>query len=499
MSEVVIGVDASTTACKVVAFDAAGRVVAEARAAIALLNPSPGAWEQDAESWWRALGEAARRVMAELGGARVVGLAVAHQRETFVVTDERGAPLGPALVWMDHRCKDEVRRAVAEMGEERLASLSGKPACTTPSLYKVMGLFAREPGLSARVGKVLDVHAFLAWRLTGRCATSLASADPMGMLDMARGDWSEELLALAGLARGQVPELVMPGALIGHVTAEASRTTGFPEGLSIYAGAGDGQAAALGAGLVNEGAAYLNLGTALVSGVRSRRYRSGRAFRTLYGAEAGSFVLETVLQGGSFTTTWLVEKLLGRRLPEALAELEAEACAIEVGSDGLMLVPYWNGVMNPYWDEFAAGILVGLRGEHGPGHLFRALYEGLAMEQRLHTDAVEAALETRIEELVVMGGGSMSSLFCQLIADVLNRAIVRAGTAEATALGSAMLVAVASGLHPSFDAAAARMTSRGEAFLPREEGRRYDALFAVYKTLYPALRASLAELQRCRR
>lgn len=498
MSDLVLGIDASTTACKAIAFDGRGHVVAEGRAPIALMHPTPDAWEQDAESWWSALAEASRELLTKVDASRIVGLSIAQQRETFVVTNDRGEPLAPGIVWMDHRCKSEVRRAVAAIGEERLHGVSGKPPCTTPSLYKMMGLFAREPTLLGRTGKVLDVHAFLAWRLTDRCATSLASADPTGMIDMTTCEWSAELLALAGLDRRHVPELVLPGAVLGRVTREASAATGLPEGIAVIAGAGDGQAAGLGAGLVDGTTAYLNLGTAVVSGVLSPRYRHANAFRTLFAAQPGSYFFETDLQGGTFTVTWLVEKLLGRRMPEALAELEAQASRVAPGSHGLLVVPYWNGVMNPYWDDFASGLVVGLRAHHGPGELLRALYEGLAFEQRLHTMGVEEALGSRVEELVVVGGGSKSALFCQIVADVLARPIARASTPEATALGAAMLAAVALGMHPTLEAAAKAMTARGERFLPGEASRDYDALFDVYRTIYPALRAPLAELERCR-
>ncbi len=498
LSDLVLGIDASTTACKAIAFDARGVAAGEGRAPIALQHPAPDAWEQDAEAWWTALGAATRELTTKVDAARIVGLSIAQQRETFVVTSESGEPLAPGIVWMDHRCKRDVTRAIEAIGAERLHAVSGKPPCTTPSLYKIMGLFAREPTLLGRTGKVLDVHALLAWRLTGRCATSLASADPTGMLDMVAGDWSAELFSLAGLARRHLPELALPGVVLGRVTREASLATGLPEGLPVVAGAGDGQAAGLGAGLVDGRTAYLNLGTAVVSGVLASSYRHARAFRTLFAAQPGSYFLETDLQGGTFTVTWLVEKLLGRRLPEALVELEAEASRVAPGADGLVLVPYWNGVMNPYWDDFASGLVVGLRGHHGPGQLLRALYEGLALEQRLHTMGVEEALGERVEELVVVGGGSKSALLCQIVADVLGRPIARASTAEATALGAAMLAAVGTGMHPTLEAAAGAMTARGERFLPGEARRDYDALFAVYRTIYPALRAPLAELERCR-
>ncbi len=488
--DLVLGVDSSTTACKVLAYDASGQVVAEGRASMVLENPAIGAWEQDAEGWWRAFCEASRACVALVDPARFRGLAVASQRETFVVTDRAGIPLAKALVWMDHRCGDEVSRATCELGEARLHELTGKPPSTTPSLYKWLGQRTRAPELAASVGKVLDVHAFLVWRLTGSPSTSLAAADPMALIDMRQRLWSDELLTFAGLTQAQLPELVEVGTAVGTVSMKAASESGLPEGLVVVAGAGDGQAAGLGVGITGPGTAYLNLGTAVVSGVLSSTYRYDRSCRTLFGAIPGTYFLETVLQGGTFTINWLCEKLLGRPLA-SLGELELQACSLPAGSAGVTLVPYWNGVMNPYWDHGASGIVVGLRGEHGPSHLYRALLEGIAFEQRLHTSGVES-LAGPVTEMVVTGGGSASDLWCQILADVLGKPIVRAASSEATALGAAMIAGTATGLVPTFEDAARTMSRRRERFLPGPNAITYKQLFELkYRRIYPALREIL--------
>jgi xylulokinase len=498
----VLGVDCSTTACKAVAWDSRGQPVGEGRASFALENPEPDGYEQDAELWWQSSCDAIRGALRGLGPKPpLAAVCFTHQRETFVVTDAGGKPLHRALVWMDARCRAEVEHAVERLGEERLHATSGKPACTTPSLYKLMFLLGRaRPELRALSPRVLDVHAFLVWRMTGRFATSLASADPLGLIDMQARAFSTELLGLAGLERSAMPSLVEPGVEIGRVTPAAAAATGLEPGLPVIAGAGDGQAAGLGAGVAGAGRAYLNLGTAVVAGVLSAEYRVDRAFRTLYGATPGSFFLESDLKGGTFTLSWLAQSVLGTTdVDELLARLETEAGALPPGSDGLVLVPYWNAVMNPYWDDDATGIGVGWHGAHRPAHVYRALLEGIAFEQRLCLSAIEKACATRIDELVVMGGGAKSALFCQVLADVLGKRIVRSKTSEATALGAGIMAAVATGIHADFPTAVAAMTATAEAFEPGAQQSFYRQLYEeVYVGLYPALRDRLRALARLR-
>jgi len=500
---VFVGIDCSTTACKAIAWDARGRAVAEGRAPIALSNPGPDAWEQDAGEWWEATVSATQaltRALGPEGAGRIRALCITHQRETFVVTDERGEPLHPALVWMDARCRPEVASLSARIGADRLHAISGKYPCTTPSLYKLQSLRERiAPALAEVPSRMLDVHAFLALRLTGAFVTSVSSADPTGLVDMDARAFSDELLAAVGLSKASVPALSEPGTKIGEVLPAIADSLGLPRGLPVFAGAGDGQAAALGAGVVAPGVLYLNLGTAIVSGVISREYRVDRAFRTMMAASPGAFLLETDLKGGTFTLTWLVEKLLGKtNAGTTLAALEREATSIPRGADGLLLLPYFHGVMNPYWDDAATGLLLGLSGGQGPAHVYRAILEGIALEQRLHMEGVERA-SGPIREIRVMGGGSRSDLWCRILADILDKPIVRAGTSEATSLGAGILAAYGAGAFSGIEAAAEAMTSRGEVFLPGEGKTFYKALYdEVYVGLYPALAGAMQRLSALR-
>ncbi|MBL9028391.1 MAG: hypothetical protein JNL21_39735 [Myxococcales bacterium] len=505
----VVGLDASTTACKALVLTNDGSVISEGRATYRLDNPGPDAWEQRAEDWLEAALAALASATSGLRPAdrgRIRALAIANQRETFVVTDDAGRSLAPAIVWMDARARPEVRAACAELDPARIHAISGKPACVTPSLYKIRALFERlAPHLRAETKRVLDVHGYLVLHLTGEAATSTASADPLGLIDMATASWSEELCALARVDPRTLPRLVPPGTPLGALRAEIAERAGLPRGLPVVSGAGDGQAAGLGAGVVTEDMAYLNLGTAIVSGKPSSSFRTSRSFRTLFAGLPGSFLLETDLKGGTFTLDWLADRLLGsgslgggEARSELLSRLEDEAAKLAPGSDGLVALPYWAGVMNPYWDDDATGTLVGLRGDHGPGHLYRAILEGIAFEQRLHTERVEEDAGV-ISSLVAVGGGARRGLFAQIVSDVLGRPLVRPSTSETTALGAAILAAGGAGGHASVIAAARAMTKLGDSVEPGPARPAYDHLYReVYSHLYDAVAPVLSALARGR-
>jgi sugar (pentulose or hexulose) kinase len=455
---------------------------------------------------------------------RIAALCIAPQRETFVPVDETGAPLRPAIVWMDERARDLLPAIDREYGAERIHRETGKALSGNLTLGKIAWLREHEPDVFARTAKYLDVAAFLTHRLTGHYRTGWGCADPTGLFDMRSNRWNIDLLAYLGVDVEQMPEAYPPGAVVGTVTADAATFTGLPAGLPVVAGVGDGQAGGLGVGITQPGQAYLNLGTSVVSGTHADTYVTDRAFRTMVSAIPGSYSLETVLLGGTYTVAWFVDKIAesaderisesaNQRIanyespnhqttkppnPPTVETLYDKAIeAIPPGAEGLMLVPYWNSAMNPYWDAAASGIVVGWRGIHTRAHLYRAILEGIAFEQRLHTEGVETALGQSVESYVAMGGGAKSERWLQIVADVTGKSVYRAMTTEAAALGAGILAATGAGLFPDVRAAAEAMTRIAPDPLLPDDARHevYSRLYAeVYQHLFPALQPYLKRL-----
>jgi xylulokinase len=484
----VIGVDSSTTATKAVVWNREGRAVAEGRAEFSLALPRPGWHEQDAEDWWRSTATAIRGALQSVDASDIEAIGLTHQRETFVCVDDQGRAVRPAIVWMDVRAT----RQVDQFGSDDVHRLTGKPADTTPALYKLLWLREHEPQTIRRTRWVADVHAFLVNRLTGTWRTTTACADPLGLIDMDRQDWSDDLLAGVGLSRDRVPTLSAPGEVVGELSSAASKELGLPAGLPVVGGAGDGQSAGLGANATHRGSAYVNLGTAVVAGTMSERYAWDRAFRTLIGAVPGTYAMETLLQGGTYTVNWFLERIAtldARRLGLGLQDvdvLEAAAARLGPGADGLLLVPYWASAQTPYWDPAARGVVFGLAGHHGKEHLFRALMEGIAFEQRLALDGMEAGLGRTLDVLLTTGGGSRSPLWRQILADVTGKTVVACRELETTSLGAGIHAAAAVGWQGSLLEAAEVMTGTGARHVPNDaHAARYDELFAIYREIYP--------------
>lgn len=488
MTKLVLGVDSSTTATKIIALDAAGKQYGEGRATIELHNPQPGYFEQDALSWWTAFVTAMQDLGTQVDLNDVVALAISNQRETVALLDADQQPLCPAIVWMDERCKDIVDEFAGQIGDEEIQRLTGKHKDTTPVIYTLAWLRKHQPELLDQCKYICDVQAYLVMQLTGTCATSWASADPFGYWEMAQMRVAHEVLDPIGVSAEQLPKVHAPGSVLGTITADVANTCGLPADVAVVAGGGDGQCAGLGAGVVTPGIAYLNLGTAVVAGSYAADYAYGKAWRTMTSMSAHGYINESVLMTGTFLTNWLVKDIFGLAGNATdYNELENQASKLAPGAGGVTVLPYWLGVLNPHWNPHARGAIFGLSGDHGRAHLYRAFLEGIALDQANCFALIEQTTGIRIENFFAVGGGSNSDLWCQICADCLNATVSRLATAEASALGAGMAAAVGAGLHPDLVVASDKMGADVTAtFTPGKQRDEYAELVTKYAQLYPA-------------
>lgn len=500
LSPLIIGLDCSTSACKAVVWDCHGNALARGYSPLSLMTPQPTWHEQSAEAWWTSMVQAIRQAVSQVDGQALKALCIAHQRETFVPVDEQGQPLTKGILWMDERARELLPRLEQSFGQDNFHQLTGKRLSVNLTIAKIAWLKEHQPEVFARTSKYVDVHAFLVHRLTGLYRTGWGCADPTGLFDMQNNRWAETLLSQIGIRLDQLPEVYPPGTVIGTILPSAAKACGLPVDLPVVAGIGDGQASGLGVNITSPGDAYLSLGTSVISGTYSDHFVYNPAFRTMSGGIPGTCLLETVQLGGGYTVAWFMEKMAGQpgQDIEQLQDFyDQAASAVPPGSAGLVVVPYWNSVLGPYWDPAASGIIVGWRGFHQLPHLYRAILEGVAFEQHLGTLGVEKAMGQSVNRYIAMGGGAQSDLWCQILADITNKLVFRSATTDATALGAGILAATAAGCYADARQAAQEMTHILPTPIEPDPARHdfYSHLFEeVYCPLFPALQPYLDRL-----
>ena len=500
---VVLALDFGTQSVRAVLVDADGETVARAQVAIhPYVAPQPGWAEQDAEYLWESLTEACRLLWQQPGAdpSRVLGVVLATQRNTVLCLDANGRPLRPAIVWLDQRQLEDVPSLAPHW---RVAMRSSGMSDTIRHLRRQaesLWLQRHEPAVWARTQTFCFLSGFLTLRLTGRRADSVGCQVGYVPFDYRRGRWARRLdwrWRALGIRRDQLPELVPVGEVIGTTTAEAARQTGIPAGLPLVAAASDVACEVLGAGAVEPHVAALSYGTTAAVNVTHRKWVTPFRFLPSYpSAVPGRYSAEVQIARGFWMVRWFGEEFghperaraeqLGLPVEPMFDELVR---AVPAGSMGLVLQPFWSpGVRHP--GPEAKGAVVGFGDVHTRAHLYRAIIEGLAFGLREGTERLERRARRRVRELRVSGGGSRSDAAMQITADVFGRPAVRSASHDTTALGAAIVAAVALGLHDDVPSAVQAMVRPGRTFTPDPAHvPLYDRLYRqVYRKLYPRLR-----------
>lgn len=493
----VIAVDTSTTGTKAIVVDTHGTVLTTGRAEIPMITPDQGFFEHDPLQWWTTVDSCIGQAVQALPQAhreRIAALGITHQRESFAPFQDDGTPLRNGILWLDQRAARQIQR----YGSEKIHALSGKPPDVTPALYKMAWVKENEPGVLEGADRVVEVHAYVVRRLTGRWVTSVACADSLGLFDIAAQDYDEGLLTIAGVRREQMAELYKPGEVLGDVLPEISRNWGLQQTVPVVAGMGDGQAAGVGAAAVEPDTAYLNLGTAVNAGVHGPKYQFGKVYRTLAAGIPDWYDFEILQSSGSFLATWFRDKLgnpaLGAK-PDP--DLEAQAAAIDPGCNGLITLPYWNAVQSPYWNPVARGATVGWRGSHDRPTMYRSILESIGIEMRRNLDGLEDATGTTITTIRAMGGGTRSALWRQIMTDTIGVPITACTQDEVTALGAAVAAMSVTGAHGPADipAYAKAMASFGDVTEPDAQAHEvYRELAGIQGKLHRALEGVNSDL-----
>lgn len=492
----VIAIDSSTTATKAVVVDRDGHVLSSGRADIELLTPQMNFYEHDPVQWWESTHTAITEAVTGLSDddrARIKAIGITHQRESFALVAEDGAALRPAILWLDSRAGQQIK----EYGSDEIHELSGKPADTTPAIYKMAWLKDNEPEVLTKADKVVDVHAYLSYHLVGKWVSAAGSADTLNLFDIAKRDYSPQLLEIAGVRREQMADVAESAEIIGTLLPERTSEWGLADDVVLVAGVGDGQAAGLGTAAIDPDTAYVNLGTSVVAGTHSPEYAFDTSYRTLIGGAPGTYVLEIVQNSGSVLFNWFRKNLGDPALDGGLDEnLEAKAAKLEPGAEGLITVPYWNAAQSPHWDPFAKGAIVGFGSTHSRAHVYRSIIEGVALQLADNLERVQKATGRTLTELRATGGSARSTFIRQIFADATGLPLVISDVEELSAHGAAVMAMAAIGAYDDVESAARGMAHFGERVEPNMDVHEtYTKWVALQKEIYPALASVMEKIE----
>jgi xylulokinase len=492
---VVLGLDISTTATKAVLVAEDGALVGVAASEYGTESPRPLWSEQDPGLWWTATCEAVGTVLAETDtpADAVVGVGLAGQMHGLTLLDERDEIVRPAILWNDQRTAAECDLIRETIGRERLIAITGNDALTGFTAPKMVWVRDHEPDAWARARHALLPKDYVRLRLTGEYATDCADGAGTILFDLVSRTWSQEVVAALGIDMAMLPRTAEGPEVTGMITPAATAATGLPIGIPVIAGGGDQAANAVGVGSASPGIGAMSVGTSGVVFVPTAApsIESQGRLHAFCHSVPGMWHLMGVMLSAAGSLRWFRDAFAPERSFDAVVALAAD---VPPGADGLLFLPYLSGERTPHPDPLARGAFVGLTHRHGLGHMVRAVLEGVAFGLRDSFELVKATSPEPLRELRASGGGTRSSLWKQIIADVLDVPISLTGTSEGAASGAAILASVGVDWHGDVASACADMVTVTGVTDPGPHAGAYEDVYRVYRDLYPALRESFAKL-----
>jgi xylulokinase len=483
-----LGLDLGTTNVKALVTDFVGRPVAEGSCAVRLVQLGSGGVEQDIEEIWSATLTAVREAVRSVDASGIKALGVSSQGGAMQMLDGRGQPAGPVISWLDRRGAPFDDALLAELGEQWFSERVGH-GHSGLAIGQLLRLRQEKPGLLASGNRIGFVGDIIVSRLCGRAAHDGTSCSLTLLYNPARRDYDPDVLARLGVTSAQLPALLPAREPAGGLLAAVARQTGLRPGIPVSAAIHDQYTAALAAGAVRAGTVMVGTGTAWVLLAVSDGLAAPAtpdAFVCHHAAEGIWGQILSLGNGGS-ALSWALE--LTGQARAGSDEIDALLEAVPPGSAGLLCWPFLTALAAAGLPANTRGRISGLQLSHGPGHVVRAVLEGLALELKRHICLLRAA-GVPIDRLALTGRAAASRVTPQLLAAVTGLPLDCAGRGASSPLGAAI---VARGLcEPAAPLAklAAEMAPAATHIEPKgNASAAYQTLFGQYlRSLPPATR-----------
>lgn len=524
-----ISFDFGTTGVKSCLFrvDSDVRLLASAYRGYGLYVLPNGGAEQDAGEWWDAMCSAAKELVEKtaVDPRKIDGITFCSQMQGLVLVDREGNAVRRPMSYMDQRSGKEMAETesfgIKVSGVNiriLLRSLIQTTAASTSvkdPLWKYKWVQKNEPEVFAKVYKWLDVKEYLICRCTGRCIMTRDSAYSTFLYDSRKGKgiWSESLCKIYGVNREHLPEIIECTDVVGGLTQRAAEDLALAEGTPVFGGGGDATLIGIGAGCTEVGDTHIYSGTSgWVGTVIDRQVVDiVSMIAGIVGAENGKYNYFAEMETAGKCFEWVKDHLVldevnvflkkenvaesKESIYESLYEYMSEVVSrVKPGCGGVLFTPWLHGNRCPFEDPDAAGMFFNLKIETGKAEMIRAVLEGICYHLRWMLESEEKKVKTS-GTIRFVGGGALSPVTCQILADMTGRTIETVeDTKDVGAVGAALLAAVGSGEVPSFGIAK-KLIAVEHIYQPDPQNKKiYDRNFAVFKKLYASNRKNFKAL-----
>ena len=413
-----IGLDIGTSSIKAILVDASQNIIAQSTVALSISRPQQGWSEQNPEDWWQACQKAFNELNenAPKHYAQTQAIGLSGQMHGAVLLGKNNEVLRPAILWNDGRSNHQCRSL--EQRLPKLSQITGNLAMPGFTAPKLLWVAEHEPEIFSQVHKVLLPKDYIRFRLSHHFASDMSDSSGTLWLDVEKRNWSTECLGACGLSEAHMPELFEGSEATSNLAPVIANELKLSDKIIIAGGGGDNACAAIGIGAVKNSQAFISLGTSGVYFVANDQFRPNpnRGVHAFCHALPNTWHQMGVTLSAASSLEWFSQISGSKNVSSLMTEIEST----QSEPSNSLFLPYLSGERTPHNDPDARGVFFGMTLDSSRTELGRAVLEGVAFSL---ADAQQALLQgdSEIGAVSVVGGGSRSKLWGEIIASVLLR------------------------------------------------------------------------------
>lgn len=515
----IIVYDLGTSSVKTCLFeiDSEIRLIAGSSAGYGLYVSGDGGAEQDTEEWWSALCSTTRELFkkSDVKPSEIEGMAFCSQMQGTVLVDEKGNAVRRPMSYLDQRGLKEYKDCMGsgiikvsgcslyKLSRNLIVNYAGSTSAKDP-VWKYKWVEKNEPEVFKKIYKWLDIGDYLLSRCTGRIVRTADTAFATFLYDTRKGKegWNKGLLKMYKVNPDHMPDIVDCTDKVGRLTSKAAEELGLVEGIPVFGGGGDTTFVNIGAGCTRPGDTHIYIGTSgWVSTFMDHQTVDINAMITgVLSAVHGYFNYYAELETAGKCFEWVMDHLaldeVGLYLQHKTVSdienkhislydyLSEEVSKVPAGANGVIFTPWLHGNRCPFEDSNAAGMFFNIKIENGKRDMIRAVLEGICYHLRWLLECENRKVKTS-DVIRFVGGGALSQVTCQMLADITGRTIETVdNTQEVGAKGTALVVAAGIKGEDALELSK-RIVKAKQAYVPNPDNREvYDCNYRVFKSLY---------------
>ncbi|KGP72836.1 gluconokinase [Pontibacillus yanchengensis] len=491
-----IGLDIGTTSTKAVVFQYDGNVVSEYEVGYELDQTHPGFAEQDANEIYEAATSAIRNAIQQedVPEESISAVGMSAAMHSLICVDDKGRALSPSITWADRRSVEEAKQLQKE--ERDIYLRTGTPLHPMSPFAKLLWMKQNDYEPYHQASKFVSIKEYLIYRWFGEFVVDYSVAASSGFYDIHKQEWDEHALELAGITTTQLSHIVPETYQLKGLSDEAAEKMGLLSTTPFIAGGSDGPLANLGIGAIEPGETAITIGTSgAIRQFTAKPSVDDRQEVFCYSFSEDLWITGGPTNNGGIVLNWLKDLFSNEGYVLSFDQLNHLAAEAPAGSDGLLFLPHLNGERAPFWDANAKANYIGLRSTHEKKHMIRAGMEGV-IYSIYHIAHVLERLGNHHETLYASGGFARSPLWLQMLSDVFGKPVHVPKSHQSSAWGAAWTALYSIGEVDSLESIKSSIPMQTSVQPDMSQHEIYQQMFAVYQTIYPALKEHIHQLQK---